>query len=71
MSIFNKLSDIVISIIVLFNDFFNHNIRDSESGFITIVWTTSVTIGWVKFVFEMKNIIDFFVRHVLWGWLYP
>jgi hypothetical protein len=71
MSILNKVGEILIKFILFFNNFFNHNIRDSESDFITVVWTTSVAIGWVKFVFELKNIVDFFVRHLLWGYLYP
>ena len=71
MAILNNIGKVAINIILWFNNFFNINIRDSESGIIKIVWTTSVAIGWVKFLFELKNIIDFFVRHCFWGWAYP
>ena len=70
MSILTIIQELLIDVILLFNNFFNHNIRDSESGFVSLIWTTSVAIGWVKFLFEFKNLIDFFVRHFLWGVLY-
>ena len=60
----------LINFVMFFNNFFNHYIRDSESSIITTIWTISVAIGWAKFVFEVKNILDFFVRHIIWGQIY-
>ena len=48
------------------NLFFNEQIRDSESVLIQFLWTSSVLFGWIKLIFELKNLIEFFIRHYIW-----
>lgn len=53
-------------IIVVFNSFFNCYIRESESHFVHILWTTANLFGWVKIIIELKGLIEFFIRHIRW-----
>ena len=61
------MSTFIVSCIRLINSFFNLYIRDSESTIVCFFWTTGVLFGWVKFLFELKNITEFLIRHVIWG----
>ena len=31
------------------------------------MWTSSVLFGWIWVVFALKNLIEFAIRHSLWG----
>ena len=61
------LHSFIVWLMRITNVFFNEQIRDSESTIIQFVWTASVLFGWVKLIFETKNLLEFFIRHLVWG----
>jgi len=59
--------DVLVTCFHLVNHFFNFHVRDSESNWICFVWTSGVLFGWVKLLLELKNLVEFLIRHLVWG----
>ena len=49
-----------------FNKFFDIYIRESENQFVHLFWTFANLFGFLKIILELKSLVEFLIRNILW-----